>query len=63
MDAIESVFLKVKSRVMFVILIGSYQTGKSSKIGLLTGLDDIEIGKCCDETTNGAIVYGPFSFN
>ena len=57
------------SRIMFVIFIGSYQTGKSSKIEYLINGDDeggkfkIEIGNGNKETTRGANLYGPVKYN
>ena len=48
---------------MFVILIGSYQTGKSSKIARLIDSKDVVIGDGMLETTHGAYIYGPVSLN
>ncbi|KAH0793290.1 hypothetical protein GPJ56_002848 [Histomonas meleagridis] len=49
--------------VVFVTLCGSYQSGKSSTIKMLTGNCDIVIGNAMDEQTHGAYVYGPISYN
>ena len=64
MESFKSILKKArKSKVMFVILIGSYQTGKSSKIARLIDSKDVIIGDEMKETTRGAFVYGPVSFN
>ena len=64
MEAVESMLKKAgNSNVMFVILIGSYQTGKSSKIAKLIDSRDVVIGNGIDETTRGAYIYGPVSLN
>ena len=52
-----------KSRVLFVILVGPYQVGKSSKIAALTGIKGIPIGDGIKEETSGVNIYGPISFN
>ena len=41
---IEILLKKSKSKVLFVILVGPYQVGKSSKIAALTGIEGIPIG-------------------
>lgn len=51
------------SKVMFVILIGSYQTWKSTKIAKLMNSKEVKIGDGIDETTYGAYVYGPVDLN
>ena len=48
---------------MFVILVGPYQVGKSSKIAALTGIKGIPIGDGIKEETSGVNIYGPISFN
>ncbi|KAH0789486.1 WD40-repeat containing protein [Histomonas meleagridis] len=50
---------------IFVTFFGSYQTGKSSAIKMLTGDGEvqIDIGDGMRETTYGAFVYGPYSYN
>ena len=47
------------------MLCGSYQTGKSSTIKMLTGDKnvDIQTGDGVIETTRGAYVYGPYLYN
>ena len=52
-----------KSRVLFVILVGPYQVGKSSTIAALTGIKGIPIGDGINEETSGVNIYGPISFN
>ena len=63
-EAVKSMLKKAEnSKVMFVILIGSYQTGKSSKIAKLIDSRDVVIGNGLCETTQGAYAYGPVSLN
>ena len=63
-EAVKSMLKKAEnSKVMFVILIGSYQTGKSSKIARLIDSKDVVIGDGMLETTHGAYIYGPVSLN
>ena len=64
LESLEKLLKKAgNSKVMFVILIGSYQTGKSSKIAKLIDSRDVVIGNGIDETTRGAYIYGPVSLN
>ena len=63
-DSLEKLLKKAgNSKVMFVTLIGSYQTGKSSKIAKLIDSKDVVIGDGLCETTQGAYAYGPVSLN
>lgn len=50
-------------KILFVLLIGSYQTGKSSKIAKMIDSKEVVIGNGSKETTQGAFVYGPVHFN
>ena len=64
MKSIEDFFNKAwLPKVYFVTVIGNYQTGKSTKITLLTGFKGIETGDSMNETTFGTNAYGPFSLN
>lgn len=47
--------------IKIIILIGAYQTGKTTFISLTFGNDKHKIGNSFDETTNGAKIDGPYT--
>ena len=55
---------KAISNVLFVLICGAYQTGKTAMIQMLTGLElSDRIGDGTFEKTKGADFYGPISLN
>ena len=52
-----------KSKIMFVLLIGSYQIGKSTKIAYFINSNKVAIGNGSREETSGVWIYGPVSYN
>ena len=59
----EAIQIPDDSDVVFVSFFGSYQTGKSTTISILTGDLGISIGDGIRETTEGAFIYGPYFLN
>lgn len=49
-------------QIMFIPIIGPYQTGKSTFLSVLLQNDNIKIGNASEEQTMGVELYGPIDF-
>lgn len=50
------------SQIMIIPIIGQYQTGKSTFLSVLLGMDSIKIGNGIEDETMGIEFYGPINY-